>query len=92
MDDGAMFVIMDGLKKSAEVVCNILGYKYVSSRTGLYGDRGYNLITVKCVGGEKNLLDCSYSVYTPGNCYISQHVDITCSPPGKIYMFVMDNI
>ena len=81
------YVCDDGwIDLNGEVVCHILGYVYaISSRISYYfNDVNYRLNFINCIGGEDNLLNCSYEVYTPNYCSSYEHVYISCLP-GKQY-------
>ena len=84
------YVCDDGWQEvNGDVVCSILGYDgAISSSTRQYSsDVNYKLNYINCVGGEENLLDCPYSLYTPNFCSVNEHVYISCAS-GKI-IFIM---
>ena len=76
------YVCDDGWKDiNGDVVCSILGYDGAdSSSTSQYSsDVNYRLNFIYCIGNETDLLDCSYSQYTPGYCSVNEHVHISCA-------------
>ena len=81
--DGWGFICDDGWSGvNADVVCRILGYSSpVSTNTSYYySDVNYKLNFISCSGTETQLLECSYSTYTPNYCSSSEHIYITCGP------------
>ena len=75
------YVCDDGWTEvNGDVVCSILGYDGATSSLGSHfsSDVNYKLNYINCVGGEEDLLDCPYSIYTPNYCAFNEHVYISC--------------
>ena len=86
------YVCDDGWSEiNGDVACSTLGSYISTSFTSFYSsDLNYNLNQINCTGGELNLLDCSYSVYTPNSCDSYGHVNIICQF-GKLRMYMFIN-
>ena len=83
------YVCDDGWTEvNGDVVCSILGYDGATSSSGSHfsSDVNYKLNYINCVGGEEDLLDCPYSLYTPNYCSVNEHVYISCVE-GKLYIY-----
>ena len=66
----------------SNAACRILGYgSSLSTTTSSYHvSTNYKLNYINCGGSEASILDCGYSLYTPGFCSRYEHVYITCGP------------
>ena len=68
--------------KNAEVVCRMLNFStpiYVSKYSVFGEGRGpVWLKSVKCIGNENSLLDCSHDGLGLGNCKHSSDVSVVC--------------